>query len=113
MTSFIKSSATVGESVKPNHCLITRPVKQQKLLPIAVFPNHTLGSLLPAQLRQAENVCRQAGVQADLLEGCIFDVGSTGEAGFAKAAANAFVDIPKQRLQNEIQRRIPIPGIGF
>ena len=70
----------------------------------------TLASLLPPQIQQAEAICRQAGVEESLLEGCIFDVGNTGEAGFAQAAANALTNIIKDRVQQEIRDRIPVPG---
>jgi hypothetical protein len=75
------------------------------------FPSSfsTLGSLLPPQLRQAEEICRQAGVPGDLLEGCIFDVGNTGEGGFAQAALNTVLDEVKNRVEAEIRNRIPIP----
>jgi hypothetical protein len=75
------------------------------------FPSSfsTLGSLLPPQLRQAEEICRQAGVPGDLLEGCIFDVGNTGEGGFAQAALNTVLDQVKNRVESEIRNRIPVP----
>lgn len=75
------------------------------------FPNSflSLGSLLPPQLRQAEEICRQAGVPGDLLEGCIFDVGNTGEGGFAQAALNTVLDQVKNRVESEIRNRIPVP----
>lgn len=84
------------------------------------FPNSylTLGSLLPAQIRAAEATCREAGVEADLLEGCIFDVGMTGDNVFAKSAANALVDTFKDELIDRVRDRLPnpirrIPRLGF
>lgn len=76
-----------------------------------LFPNgfRILRMLLPQQVQMAEQACRAANVGADRLEGCIFDVGATGNADFAKVAANAVTNIIKDRLQQEIQQRIPIP----
>ncbi|MBD1823907.1 VWD domain-containing protein [Cyanobacteria bacterium FACHB-DQ100] len=78
------------------------------------FPRRylTLGSLMPAQLRSAEAVCRNAGVEANLLEGCIFDVGLTNQPGFAQAAANALVqgviDRAVDRVIDQVQEKIPV-----
>ncbi len=83
------------------------------------FPNgfQVLRMLLPAQVQAAEAACRQAGVPSERLEGCLFDVGVTGNADFAKVAANALTNIVRDRIQNEIQQRIPvpvkIPGLPF
>jgi hypothetical protein len=83
------------------------------------FPNgfQVLRMLLPAQVQAAEAACRQAGVPSERLEGCLFDVGVTGNADFAKVAANALTNVVKDRIQNEIQQRIPvpvkIPGLPF
>ncbi|MBD2691374.1 VWD domain-containing protein [Anabaena catenula] len=81
------------------------------------FPNNyiSLSSFLPPQLRKAEEICQRAGVSGDLLDGCIFDVANTGEAGFAQAAADAVTGIVKDRVQQEIRNRIPvnIPGVRF
>lgn len=89
------------------------------------FPRRykTMDMLSPQQIQQAEQTCLEAGVEPDLLEGCIFDVGFTGDRSFAQAAANAlniidqfndFIDlipgglrIPRPRLP------IPIPGLPF
>ncbi len=84
------------------------------------FPKRyrTLSQLSPQQIEQAERVCLEAGVEPDLLDGCIFDVGFTGEAGFAQSAANAM------NLINQFNRVIPgglpiprlpvrIPGLPF
>jgi hypothetical protein len=32
------------------------------------------------QIRKAEEICRKAGVESELMDGCIFDVGQTGDA---------------------------------
>ncbi|MBD1843140.1 VWD domain-containing protein [Cyanobacteria bacterium FACHB-63] len=78
------------------------------------FPRRylTLGSLMPAQLRSAETVCRNARVEASLLEGCIFDVGLTNQPGFAQAAANALVqgviDRAVDRVIDRVQEKIPV-----
>ncbi|MBD2384873.1 VWD domain-containing protein [Cylindrospermum sp. FACHB-282] len=81
------------------------------------FPNNyiSLSSFLPPQLRKAEEICQRAGVRGDLLDGCIFDVANTGEAGFAQAAADAVTGIVKDRVEREIRDRIPvkIPGLPF
>jgi hypothetical protein len=81
------------------------------------FPNNyiSLSSFLPPQLRKAEEICQRAGVSGDLLDGCIFDVANTGEAGFAQAAADAVTGIVKDKVQQEIRNRIPvnIPGLPF
>jgi hypothetical protein len=73
----------------------------------------TLGSLLPAQLRSAEKICRQAGVEASLLEGCIFDVGLTNQPDFAQAAVNALtkvvVDKVIDRAVDRVRDKIPVP----
>ena len=76
------------------------------------FPNSylSLNSLLPPQIRQAEEICREAGVESELLDGCIFDVANTGDASFAESAANALTDIIKDRVEQEIRDRIPLPG---
>lgn len=81
----------------------------------------SLNSFMPLQLREAEKICRQAGVESELMEGCLFDVANTGDASFAKSAANALADAAKDRLVNELRNRIPvsvpvpvkIPGLPF
>ena len=79
------------------------------------FPRRylTLGSLLPAQLRSAEETCRNAGVEAKLMEGCIFDVGLTNQPDFAQAAVNALtkvvVDKVIDRAVEKVRDNIPIP----
>ncbi len=73
------------------------------------FPSQyrTLNALSPQQVEQAEATCLEAGVEPDLLEGCIFDVGFTGEASFAQAAANAFSVI--EQFDRLIPGGLPIP----
>ncbi len=41
------------------------------------FPKryHSLASLMPDQIRHAEAVCREAGIGANMLQGCLMDVG--------------------------------------
>ncbi|NJM47563.1 MAG: hypothetical protein HC860_16505 [Alkalinema sp. RU_4_3] len=75
------------------------------------FPNTylTLASFIAPQLKQAEATCQQFNVGADMMDGCIFDVANTGEAGFAQAAANMVVGKVKQRAEQEIRKRIPLP----
>lgn len=76
------------------------------------FPNgfQVLRMLLPAQVQAAEAACQKAGVPAERLEGCLFDVGVTGNADFAKVAANALTNIVKDRVEQQIRDRIPVPG---
>ncbi|WP_422665770.1 hypothetical protein ACOWPH_31065 (plasmid) [Anabaena sp. PCC 7938] len=68
---------------------------------------------MPNQIRQAEAVCRQAGVNTFMLEGCIMDVGFTGEAGFAKNMVNVLtqtvVDKAVNRALDEVRSRVNIP----
>lgn len=79
------------------------------------FPKryHHLASLMPNQIRQAENVCRQAGVNDFMLEGCILDVGFTGETGFANNMVNVLthnvVDHAVNRALDEVRSRVNIP----
>lgn len=79
------------------------------------FPKryHNIASLLPNQIRQAEKVCRQAGVTDFMLEGCIMDVGFTGESGFAKNMVNVLtqnvVDRAVNRALDEVRSRVNIP----
>jgi von Willebrand factor type D domain/Repulsive guidance molecule (RGM) C-terminus len=75
------------------------------------FPNTymTLANFAAPQLQQAEAICRQANVNENMLDGCVFDVANTGESGFAQAAANIVVGQVKQRVEQEIRNRIPIP----
>jgi hypothetical protein len=81
------------------------------------FPNkyRTINMLSPQQIQQAEATCLQAGVEPELLDGCIFDVGFTGDAGFANAAANAFKVI-EQFIPGGVPRPnlpVNIPGLPF
>ncbi|AUT02908.1 hypothetical protein CLI64_22255 [Nostoc sp. CENA543] len=79
------------------------------------FPKryHNIASLMPNQISQAENVCRQAGVNDFMLEGCILDVGFTGETGFAKNMVNVLthtvVDRAVNRALDEVRSHINIP----
>lgn len=77
------------------------------------FPNSylSLNSLLPPQIRQAEEICRKAGVESELMDGCIFDVGQTGDASFAESAANALLDTAKDRLLQELKDKVPVPPL--
>lgn len=77
------------------------------------FPNSylSLNSLLPPQIRKAEAICRKAGVESELMDGCIFDVGQTGDASFAQSAANALLDTAKDRLLQELTNKIPVPAV--
>jgi hypothetical protein len=79
------------------------------------FPKryHNIASLMPNQIRQAENVCRKAGVNDFMLEGCILDVGFTGETGFAKnmvnVLTNTVVDRAVNRALDEVRSRVKVP----
>ncbi|MGH1396542.1 MAG: VWD domain-containing protein [Trichormus sp.] len=80
------------------------------------FPKryHNIASLMPNQIRQAETVCRQAGVNDFMLEGCILDVGFTGETGFAKTMVNVLtntvVDRAVNRALDEVRSRVKVPA---
>ncbi|MEO1400457.1 MAG: hypothetical protein AAFV72_04290 [Cyanobacteria bacterium J06635_1] len=60
--------------------------------------------------------CEAAGVEEDMMDGCIFDVAATGNSSFTNAAlnavANVVVDRVTDRVIDEIQDELPIPG-GF
>ncbi|MEO1623326.1 MAG: VWD domain-containing protein [Cyanobacteria bacterium J06632_3] len=82
------------------------------------FPEQflTLNGVSDADLEAAIAVCEAAGVSEDMMDGCVFDVAATGNNGFANAAANAVTAVVLERATNrvinEIERNIPIPG-GF
>jgi hypothetical protein len=88
------------------------PGKNTQSFTNRTFPNgfQVLRMLLPAQVQAAEAACRKAGVPSERLEGCLFDVGVTGNADFAKVAANALTNIVRDRVQQEIRDRVPVPG---
>lgn len=88
------------------------PGKNTESFTNRAFPNgfQVLRMLLPAQVQAAEAACQKAGVPAERLEGCLFDVGVTGNADFAQAAANALTNIIKDRVEQQIRDRIPVPG---
>lgn len=80
----------------------------------------TLDMLPPTQLQQANTQCQNAGVEASLLEGCIFDVGFTGYSEFASRAAQVsnvlkFFESVIPGFKNPVPgilRRVPkIPGL--
>jgi von Willebrand factor type D domain len=82
----------------------------------------TLDMLSPDQLQSARSQCVNAGVQANLLEGCVFDVGFTGYSEFAARTAQVsnILDIVESVIPGfknpipEIIRRLPkIPGLPF
>ncbi|MEB3232723.1 MAG: VWD domain-containing protein [Leptolyngbyaceae bacterium] len=75
------------------------------------FPSsyRSLENLTPEQMQEAEAICLEAGVEPELLDGCVFDVAFTEEPGFAQAAANALLDEVGDRVLDEIQRRAPVP----
>lgn len=82
------------------------------------FPEQflTLNGVSEADLEAAIADCEAAGVAEDMMDGCVFDVAATGNSGFANAALNAVTNVvierATDRVINEIERNIPIPG-GF
>jgi len=74
----------------------------------------TLRSLAPAQLREAEAICNDEGVDPLFLEGCVFDVAATEDRSFAEAAGNLAVnwavDEVRDRVEDEVRDRIRLPG---
>lgn len=84
------------------------------------FPSsyRTLAMLSPAQVQTATAACQQAKVSPEQLEGCIFDVGFTGDSGFAETASQALeiVNTINQLIPNAIplpQIPVRIPGLPF
>jgi len=69
-----------------------------------------------ADLEAAIAECEAAGVAEDMMDGCVFDAAATGNTSFANAALNAVTNVVVERATNrvinEIERNIPIPG-GF
>lgn len=83
------------------------------------FPREfvTLNGVAPARLEAAVDTCREAGVEEDLMDGCVFDVAATNDSGFANAAANAIADVVVRELTDrvidEVLDSIPIPRFPF
>jgi len=83
------------------------------------FPRQlvTLNGVAPNQVEAALNTCREAGVEEELMDGCVFDVAATGNSGFANAAANAIANVVVQELSDrvidEVLDALPIPGFPF
>lgn len=83
------------------------------------FPREfvTLNGVAPAQVEAALDTCRDAGVEEELMDGCVFDVAATGNSDFTNAAANAIADVVVQeitdRLIDEALDALPIPGFPF
>lgn len=79
------------------------------------FPNEflTLNGVATADLEAAVDTCRNAGVEEDLMDGCVFDVAATGETSFANAALNAVGNVVVRELRDtlidEIRDAIPLP----
>lgn len=75
------------------------------------FPNGfvVLRMLAPQAVQLAEEACRKAEVPSDRLEGCLFDVAVTGDVSFADIAANIIKNKIRERVEQEIQRRVPLP----
>jgi hypothetical protein len=95
------------------------PGQSTETLSDRAFPRQfpSLAGVAPAQVQEATRLCREAGVDAWFLEGCVFDVAATGQADFVQAAVTALADTVRNRVQNqlrnqvegEIRRNIPIP----
>lgn len=87
------------------------------------FPRRypSLAGVAPEQIAAANRTCEAAGVEAALLEGCVFDVAATGESGFADAAVNAIAEVVLDQVRDRIIDQIedviplpfPIPGFPF
>ena len=45
------------------------------------------------------------------MDGCIFDVANTGDPSFAQFAANALLDTAKDRLLQELGKKLPVPPL--
>ncbi|MEM7064415.1 MAG: VWD domain-containing protein [Cyanobacteria bacterium P01_B01_bin.77] len=74
----------------------------------------TLNGVSDAELEAAIAECEAAGVPEDQMDGCVFDVAATGNSSFADAAVNAVANVVVDRLTdriiNEIDDVIPVPG---
>ncbi|MEO0535936.1 MAG: VWD domain-containing protein [Cyanobacteria bacterium P01_A01_bin.123] len=91
------------------------------------FPSQfpSLVGVAPDTIRNAVQLCQDAGVAEALMEGCVFDIAATGQPGFLQAALNAVgqvvVDEVSDRVEDEVRDRvedaipipIPIPGLPF
>lgn len=81
------------------------------------FPDQifTLNQASPMQVESAVETCRQAGVDEELMDGCVFDVAATGESGFTNAAVNAVADVVVRELRDRLidEVRDVIPGLPF
>ena len=65
--------------------------------------------LAPQAVQLAEETCRKAEVPSERLEGCLFDVAASGDVSLASVAANILKNEVKQRVEQEIRNRVPIP----
>jgi von Willebrand factor type D domain len=78
------------------------------------FPDKylTLNMLSADQIQNARNACNAAKVTDDLMEGCIFDVGFSGQSDFARATAeiNSYIGIVNQLFPS---LNIPTPERVF
>jgi hypothetical protein len=83
------------------------------------FPREvfTLNAVPPADIEEAVATCEEAGVEADQMDGCVFDVAATGEPNFANAALSAVGEVVVQeltdRLLDEVRDVVPIPRFPF
>lgn len=95
------------------------------------FPDQylKLEMLSAEQVQKARKECTEAGVDQNLMEGCIFDVGFSGFSDFARTTAqiNSYINIINQlfpglniptvnqtvdRVINRIKPRVCLPGLG-
>ncbi|MFK8182840.1 MAG: VWD domain-containing protein [Phormidesmis sp.] len=82
------------------------------------FPEQylTLNGVSDEDLEAAIAECEAAGVEEELMDGCVFDVAATGNTSFTNAAVGAVTNVVVERVTNrvidEIESVIPIPG-GF
>ncbi|NEQ53739.1 MAG: hypothetical protein F6K11_27005 [Leptolyngbya sp. SIO3F4] len=65
-------------------------------------------------LEAAVATCEAAEVPPEQMDGCVFDVLSTGDNSFVNAAANAVANVVAERLTDrvldEVEKVIPVPG---
>lgn len=81
------------------------------------FPRSTftLDQASPETMENAIATCEEAGVEEELLDGCVFDVAATGNNGFAQAALNAVTETLSREVQNRLREEVEkfVPRIPF
>jgi hypothetical protein len=79
------------------------------------FPSQfpSLLGVAPAEIQSATRLCREAGVDDQLMEGCVFDVAATGNPDFVQGALSAIattlLDQVQDQVEEEIRRQVPLP----